>query len=276
MANLINHLDIDFNYSLSIDKLTDMEFEYKIVANLIIENKNGTNYVDEDFVIKETTKNSKKACGDYSIDENVIIDYAYYNNLANKFRNQTGVDVNSYLNVYMLVNKKTVDNISYNIDENSKLIIKIPLSERAIEITMDSSSQSSMKQIIPTASVVFNMKYLILEIIFFLLSCIVDIKIIKYIIQFMNEKTAYDKYVKKLLKDYDRLIVEAKTKIKFDDYKVIDVNSFTELLDVRDNLKLPIVYNNIVKHRLGVFYIKHDDDVYRLIVDDSKLEGKNL
>ena len=279
VASLINHIDIDFNYAFKIEKATNMKFDYKIIANLIIENKNGTNYVDENYIIKDSTIKNIDDCRDYSINELVTIDYAYYNNLANKFRSQTGVDVNSYLNVYMLVNTKTDDNTNYNINKKKKkkkLVIKIPLSERALEIKLDTSNQTSSKKIMPTGNIKFNIKYLILEIIFGIISCILDLKIIKYIFLLKKPTTAYDRYIKKILKDYDRLIVESKTIINFNNYKIIDVKSFTELLDVRDNLKLPIIYNNLEEHEKGIFYIKHTIDIYRLIVNNKDLESKKF
>ncbi len=276
VANLINYFDIDFNYTFNIDNAMNMEFDYKIIANLIIENKNGTNYVDEEYIIKDSTKKSINKCRNYTINENVIIDYGYYNNLANKFKNQTGIDVNSFLNVYMLINKKTIDDNNYNIDDNSYLIIKIPLSERAIEITLDSSSQNITKQVTPKLKVKFNIKYLILGIVFFIIDCIFVIRAMMYSNMLVRKKTPYDKYVSKILKDYDRLIVETKTIIKFDNYNIIDVNSFNELLDVRDNLKLPIIYNSIVKHEAGIFYIKNNLDIYRFIVDGDELEKQKL
>ena len=56
VANLIDSVDIDFNYLFNIEQLTTMTFDYKIIANLVIENVNGTNYVDRDYVLKDSTK----------------------------------------------------------------------------------------------------------------------------------------------------------------------------------------------------------------------------
>ena len=114
--------------------------------------------------------------------------------------------------------------------------------------------------------------YLIIELVLFIITCIFLHKIIKYVLSLVVPKSSYDKYVNKILKDYDRLIVEARNTIDISECKVVDVNSFTELLDVRDNLKMPIIYNLIVKHEKGLFYIKNGNDVYKYIVKGIDLQ----
>ncbi len=271
VANLIDSVDIDFNYLFNIEQLTTMTFDYKIIANLVIENVNGTNYVDRDYVLKDSTKKELEDGGATTINESITIDYEYYNALANKFKAETGVDTTSYLNVYMIVNKKTDPDLNYKINENTKLNVKIPLSEKAIEININSNDKMTTKEVTPKGNIIFNVEYLILEIAFFIITCIFLSSSIRLMGLMIKVKTPYDKYVKKLLKEYDRLIVETKAIINMDDCKIIEVKSFTELLDVRDNLKLPILYLNIVEHEKGIFYIKNNMDVYLLVVKNSSI-----
>ena len=98
-------------------------------------------------------------------------------------------------------------------------------------------------------------------------------KFIKYDEIFDAIEAGNDKYVNNLLKEYDRLIVETKTKLVMTKYNIIEVKSFTELLDVRDNLKEPIIYYNVIEHIEGIFYIKSDDDIYLLTVKNKDLEN---
>ena len=71
----------------------------------------------------------------------------------------------------------------------------------------------------------------------------------------VNKKNKYDKFVGKILKEYDRLIVESYTIVDFSNYEIIKVNRFEELLDVRDNLKVPINYYVVTPHQKAYFYI---------------------
>lgn len=80
------------------------------------------------------------------------------------------------------------------------------------------------------------------------------------------KKSAYDKYISKLLNEYDRLIVETTTCPIINGDNVIVIDKFQELLDVRDNLKLPIMYYIVNKHQKCCFYILHENKIYLNIV----------
>ena len=272
VASLIDHIDIDYHYLFNIDCLTSMDFDYKIIAELIIENAKGVNYVDEKYIIRDTETKRIENSGAFDLNQHVIIDYSYYNYLANKFKTETGVDITSYLNVYLEVKKKTDSNLNYSIKEQTKANIKIPLSERALEINFDANSLEASKHVSPTTETIFNPHYFVVEVCLFMTATIFLVYTINYLCLLFQEQTAYDKYVNKILKSYDRLVVETKTNIDFSKCHVTNVKSFTELLDVRDNLKLPIMYYNITKHEKGVFYIKNNNDVFSYVVKGVDLK----
>ena len=274
VANLIDHIDIDFSYLFEFPNITNIDFNYKIMANLVIENANGTNFVDEEYVLRDTTSKELKNSGVMTFLEKVVIDYSYYNQLANNFKSETGVETNSYLNVYLQVDKKSSKDLNYSINDSSKANIKIPLSERALEINLDMSNGNGAKTVTPLGGYKFNIEYLILESIFFIITCIYLTKSIKYSTALIQTKSPYDKYVGKILRNYDRVIVETKNEMNISECNIIDVSNFEELLDVRDNLKLPILYSCIVKHEKGMFYIKNNLDVYRYIVKGIDLKNR--
>ena len=49
-----------------------------------------------------------------------------------------------------------------------------------------------------------------------------------------NKKSKYDLYIERILNGYDRIIVNVKTGPNFDDYNIIKVENFQELIDVRE------------------------------------------
>ncbi len=274
VASLIKYIDVNFNYSFNIASLSNINFNYKIIGELIIENNGGTKrYFEKKYTLLESKNKKLVDSNALDIKENIQIDYNYYNKLANSFRSTYGVDTNSYLNLYLDIKGQSSEKLNYNINENNKVLLKIPLSEKAIEISFDQNDREIIKQVIPVGKVVFNVKYLVLEIVFLFISILLFVKIVKYITSIMKSETKYDKFVKKMLKEYDRLIVETKTYVDLSTYNIIEVKSFTELLDVRDNLKAPILYYNITKHLKGVFYIKNDNDIYLLTIKEIDLEN---
>lgn len=275
ITSLIDHLDINYNYVFNIDDITSMNFEYEVIGNLVIENNNSTKkeLFNKEYVIKEKQTKKMNNSGEILINENVQIDYSEYNQLANKFRASYGVDSNSYLKVYLSVKKESDPESKYQLNETLKLSeLVIPLTERAIEINIDSKNTEIKNQISGKEETSIN--YIIVGVIgvLFILTLIFLRVIIKSIIKMKRKRSTYDKYVKKVLKEYDRLVVETKTIMDFSKCNVIKVLEFTELLDVRDNLKVPINYYCIEKHIKGVFYIKSDDDIYALYISSETLE----
>ena len=88
-------------------------------------------------------------------------------------------------------------------------------------------------------------------------------------------KSEYDIYVSKMLREYDRFIINTKTgPIISKGDKVIEVDDFQELLDVRDNLKVPINYYNIVNHHKALFYLNKENLIYLYYVKANKFEEK--
>ena len=80
----------------------------------------------------------------------------------------------------------------------------------------------------------------------------------------------------KILREYDRIIVEAKNNIIISpEQNIIDVKSFEELLDARDNLEKPIIFKEIHKGQKCEFVVKNSYEVYRYILKLTDLENSN-
>jgi len=88
-----------------------------------------------------------------------------------------------------------------------------------------------------------------------------------------QKRNKYDKFVKKIITEYDRLIVETETKPRLENKEIIKIRKFEELLDARDNLKRPIMYHTVTKHQKCYFYIEKDNTIYLLIIKAVDLEG---
>ena len=115
---------------------------------------------------------------------------------------------------------------------------------------------------------------LILSAIFIASSLIMLIKAMRNARILCNQKSAYDKYINKILKEYDRLIAESSTLLSVEEKEIININKFTELLDIHDNLQKPIMYYEEKPHELSYFYISHDNVIYLYEVDSSTIDEK--
>ena len=274
VASIIDNILIDFRYRYNIEKESEMNFEYDIVAKLTINDESsGGNFFEKEYVLQEDKKVTLKEATAYRLNEQVKIDYDYYNALANKFKQQYGIDASSDLTVYLKINRQNNVGGSSNAVDTSTMFVKIPLSEKAVNIELNYQDINNSNYIIEiNESIVDNVIYGILATICVGISIVVAIKLLKLLKLLNGKKTAYDKYVNKILNEYDRLIVENATGPDLLKNNIIKVSRFEELLDVRDNLKLPIMYYVIAKHNKCCFYIKHNRDLYLLTIKAVDLE----
>ena len=275
VANLIDKILIDFDYNFESDDKENIDFDYKIIAKLSINNQTGTkSYFEKSYVLLDSkTVNMVNSTGQ-TIKEQISLDYPYYNRLANSFKNQFGVESDSKLTVYMLINKKNGEDSNFTLDSSSMMNIVIPLSERSVDIKLDYKEIDETSNIIKKETMTIkDYLPLIISVVFIIIALIMMVKAMRNINLLRKKKSAYDKYISKILKEYDRLIAESSSLLSFENKEIIDINKFTELLDIHDNLQLPIMYYEEKEHELSYFYISHDNVIYLLKIDSNNIEN---
>ena len=275
VANLIDKILIDFDYNFESDDKENIDFDYKIIAKLSINNQTGTkSYFEKSYVLLDSKKINMVNSTGQTIKEQISLDYPYYNRLANSFKNQFGVESDSKLTVYMLINKKNGENSNFTLDSSSMMNIVIPLSERSVDIKLDYKEIDETSNIIKKETMTIkDYLPLILSVVFIIIALIMMVKAMRNINLLRKKKSAYDKYINKILKEYDRLIAESSSLLSFDGKEIININKFTELLDIHDNLQLPIMYYEEKEHELSYFYISHDNVIYLLKIDSNNIEN---
>ena len=277
VASLIKKIEIAFDYNFESEDKEDIIFDYKIVGKLSISNPTGTkSYFEKSYVLlNDKTINMTNSTGQ-NIKETISVDYPYYNSLANGFKNQYGVDSDSKLTIYMLINKKNKEDSDFDLDTSSVMNIEVPLSEKSVDISLDYKKINETSNIIKKQQLTIkDFIPLIVSAILIFLSLIMMIKAIRNINLLRIKKSKYDKYVAKILKEYDRLIAESSTLLSFEGKEVIDISKFTELLDIHDNLQLPIMYYEVKEHELCYFYISHEKVVYLMKIDANNIDNIN-
>lgn len=164
----------------------------------------------------------------------------------------------------MELSRKIDEDSGYNSKMNGtgKINLVIPLSEKAINIEMDSLKIENINFILtPSDYKVDDIKYLVLSLLFLILAVVVFFIMVKSIWTIQYKSSDYDKKLKKILKQYDRLIVNTNTMPDFENSNITKVDSFFELLDARDNLHRPIFYYEVTPHQKCYFFVKHDNDL---------------
>ena len=276
IASLIDYIDLSFDYQFNLDTVMDTNFDYKIIAILNIDNETLTsNYFSKEYTLLEKYNQHIPDTKSLHIQESVQLDYDYYNRLANHFKATYGVETNSNLDIYLKINKSFNSEVieEHELDGQSSMAIHIPLSQKAISIQLDYEEPKNQDNIIYEGKFeIKDIKLFIAGILCFGISMLFFMEVYRHLKVLIVKNSNYDKYIKKILKEYDRLIVITETMPNLENYQVFKLTDFNELLDVRDNMKKPIMYYNVADHIKCYFYLKDNTDIYLLCIKAVDME----
>jgi hypothetical protein len=276
VANIIKSIDVDFNYIFKIDKDISANFYYDVVGKLVIMDSSEENtFFTKEYTLLDTENEGIKNGSRFDINRTITIDYDYYNKLAQDFKDAYGVDTVSNLIVTLRVNKLSDSNYKdFNTEKNISL--KIPLTTKAVNIKMEPVEVVNNKQVLNENEIKINNNlYFGLAIVLFLISLVMIYRIIRHLTLLMPRKSLYQRKLNKILRCYDRLIANVRTLPDFSKYQVIKVEDFYELVDIRDNLKQPIMYFNVKDGEKCYFYIESYKKFYLFTLKAVDLEKKD-
>lgn len=278
IASLIDFINISFDYNFLIDKPIDADFNYQIIAILKINNEDSSsNFFSKEYILLDNKTKNMTNEKTINISENIKVDYDYYNQLANKFKKTYGINTISNLEIYFKINRDAdiVTTKGEELDANNFMLLNIPLSQKAINIKMQYDEINNYNNVISNSKIdINNLVLLIIGIVLLIFNIIFTIVCLRKI-SLIRDNNIYDKYIKKILREYDRLIVITGTIPDFYKFNVFKVHTFNELLDVRDNTKKPIIYYNVTDYKKCYFYVKDDNDLYLLTLTATDIEKNN-
>lgn len=277
IANLIDNVNINFNYNFNVNQNINYRYMYYIKADVNIadsQDKAKVIYSKTDRLTNPVVV-TKENSNQFNINENVKVNYSKYNDLVKSFKSSYGISASSNLTLTLCLEiKDEKGNIIKNINSSDSMKIIIPLTEQMINIEMDYKEiNNSDNASVYKEFYIGNKVKVALSIISLLLFIASTIKLVLFMLKTSSKKTAYDATLNKILREYDRVIVNSRKDINVNKKTdVIDVNSFNELLDVRDNLEKPIIFHEIHKGLKSVFMVKTSNETYRYILKLADLE----
>lgn len=277
--DLIDKIDVNFNYDFDINQKSDIVFKYNIVAEIVIKDKDNKNilYTDK-FNLVQNKNREIYDSKNININETINgLDFLYYQSIANSYSKQFDSDTNNYLNIYLDLHRENAKSENeFLLNDYDKIIIIIPLNEGTNLTNILNINEIKTKQRIDRISFINTKRDILCFIgIFLVLILYFGLKIFYLLKLLKKKKSEYEKYIERILNKYNKYIVESTTILDLKKFDVIKVKDFKELLDVYYNLELPIVYYEVNKGQKCYFYIKYNNDIYLLQVKAVDLERKN-
>ena len=279
IGSLINTVNTRFNYQFYTDKNIDFSYKYKINGELIIFDKNDTNkvfYTKEEELVSEVIENITS--NNIVINQLANIDYKKYNEYVESYKKEYGVDVSGKLVVSMDVELLGIDSESKNdLFKNNELQITIPLTEKAVEITIDTKNIDKKDYLVSDMNKGISSPYLLVIGIICFIAAVVEFIYGDKLYKLYVKDNIYNITVDKILKEYNKLIVNGEVSIDENKFtNKIYPETFIELVDASERLQSPILFYEVVPNEKWFFIIIKDNDLYKFRISKSYLEKEEI
>jgi hypothetical protein len=274
VASLIDNLKTEFNYSFQTDEVVKYDYDYDISAKLTateLGNSGKILYENEEVILPTKSVKQQKA-QDFNIKEAVALDYGKYNNLITAFRSDYGLTIEANVTVKLNIEvHATHDDFTQTFNTNQQVALKIPLSERTINVTLESDkmvNNGSLEEKVHDLQK--NIAFVVVAILSGGLFVIILISSLIIFIHREARRSVYEKALGHILHEYNQLIVDVTHMPHVPRDKVVEVASFDELLNARDTIQQPILHLPIGDDR-SLFAIEDQGTVYAYVLSAKSL-----
>lgn len=271
ITELVDYIDSNFLYNFSVSQKATSKYEYKIVSELNVEyyatgQTEGTKLWSREYTLLEP-KIIETDANQININENIKIDFNSYNEEMKKFKSEFGLPIKSYLDVKLIVNSEIEVPSSGKTEKDSSVInLNIPLNLQVFNISQNYEKASNGQVFDETnQSNKSNIILLVVGIILLAISFIGILNVFRKIIS-ADRRTDYEIALNRILKNYGDIVAEILTPTETDGMKVIYVKNFDQLLDIEEEIRMPILFYETVEGEEGEFSIISDNIVYRYIL----------
>ena len=278
IANLIDNIMINFDYKMNISNRYTYNYAYKVVADVEVKDVTNDNMIYE---FKENLYESEEInnTGLLDIKKDIKIDYPKYNDLINKFKTTYELDtakatlnINLYLNMDKLNNNKDV------ISDKIVSSLSIPLAENTIAIDKVNAEENYSLSLNGRKDIYWMIG---VSIIFLLVGIIYLVLVIIYAMRTRTAEMIYQKEIKSIVSNYDSYIQRITGSYDIGTSQVIKIETFNDMLEIRDTLKQPILMLEN-DNKTGTFFIipATNSIIYtyalRVVDIEAKMEGKEI
>ena len=162
-----------------------------------------------------------------------------------------------------------IDGITKKLDKTDTVELTIPLTSNTMKITANNKSKHNVLE--DTIKNTKDTKMLIIGYILLLITFILSLLTLPLV--FRTKKNLYLDEIKRLMKNYAEIIVEVKDMPNIKDLEIIDIKTFDDMIDLEEELKIPIFYYEVIYDNVSWFMIITETKMYRYIVNRNELKG---
>lgn len=238
IANLIENINADFKYNFNLN--SEYEYNYKIIGTVDVsdDKTNKSVYTYSEEMVGEKTGTNE---GNLEIVENINIDFNKYNTLIKQFVASYDLkNVTCKLNIDLKLGIKGV-NKKFSKSEFSVMSLEIPLTTNTIAIDTKYDLTNNNNLIEVKQSSIGRTVFLVLGIILGTADIFAFAILTIYIKKTETDEDRYNSELRKILNNYDSYISKLDDDFNMKGYQILKVKKFTDLLEIRDTMQLPII-----------------------------------
>lgn len=281
VAELIDNVEVDFVYDFGIDAKLGVSGVYDIVGKLIVADaRNSREIFVKEYPLKSQVSTSG-VNGRLTVSDSVTVNYDEYNELAKQFVEAYKLsEVKSTLVLTMKVavryeglQTRTAPQTDY------AFTLNIPLTLQKVDIVMTSVAPSADNQILAVNNGVNKELFKTLGTVACVLEFVAIIVFVIYVFKTRNDDINYEIKIKRLVSAYKSYIQKILSEFNTDGYQILKVETFNEMLDIRDTVNAPILMSENIDKTCSKFYIPTDNGILYLheirVEDYDEIYGFN-
>ena len=271
ISSMIQSINITFSHDSSIDTNQSFDYDYTIYARLSASYKesNGveTEIWDKMYPLK-WQEQVKANQGKISINEQISIPYQDYKNIINDFKQSLGINVDAKLDVIMKMHQVYGDTDS----KTSKSILSVPMDQDVVQITTEYDKNDSFVKQENVSNLRMNSTVTIILLI--LLGAGFGVLIFAIVLKLLpsHSKSKYEMMKNKIKKEYSSIIIDVDNHIDFSNFTIFDIKTIEELVDLEEEVRMPILFYEKKKAGVCYFVVIKDNYMYRFTLEDLEDE----
>lgn len=276
ISKYIDMIELEFNYDLYTSKKIDLENNYYVKATLINtftqDNKEKV-FLEKEYKLLKEQSITKKDTSKINKTEIVNIDYNLFNDVAREIRKEAGLATKAILKVeFILKNEIELVENDTKFNSNKTMSVEIPLLENITSMTKlnEFNEKENLYSITQNNINVF-------QLIVGIILLIVSVGFIYTALKMFLDISNISKYLikrNKILKRFGDIIAETSTKPELKGLEIMEITNIIDLVNIEDELRIPIIYYETIKDRESWFIINHNNKVYRYILKKKNKNSK--
>lgn len=278
ISGIIDYVNLNLNYRFNATKTANTTYTYSVSATISSEYESSGAVAElwskkYDIISPKTVTNRDSST--FNIGENLKIDYQKYDALATKFKEEYGIAADTKLTITFNINSNTtLNDYEKVVTEAKKIDLTMPLNKQVTDITV-TGVEPVNKTITQTIPGERHINYVLL--IGAIIATVISAPICGISFYKLFKITNVSQYIvqqKRILKSYGDVIAAVTTKPDLYGLKIIEVKDFDDLINIEDELRVPILFYELEEESESWFIITTSTQAYRYILkSQSDFQG---